>query len=110
MKNNTIILTERHTHKISLKTFHLLIAPYPELRIKWGSFSDKTKEDIWEYFHYLRGLVEIHDNDNYGNWNYWQDSMRDFLRRFDENNPYYDGNFEKVVLDSKWYKEERGRL
>ena len=110
MKNNTITLTERHTHKISLKTFHLLIAPYPELRIKWGSFSDQTKEDIWEYFHYLRGLVEIHDYDDYADWNYWQDSMANFLRRFDENNPYYDGNFEKVVLESKWYKEERGRL
>lgn len=98
MRNNTIILTERHTHKISLKTFHLLIAPYPELRIKWGSFSDKTKEDIWEYFDYLRGLVEIHDNDNYDNWNYWQDVFSDFISSFDEENPYYDGNFEKVVL------------
>ena len=43
MSSNTITLTERHTHKISLKTFHLLIAPYPELRSKWGSFSVQTK-------------------------------------------------------------------
>lgn len=98
MKNNTIILTERHTHKISLKTFHLLIAPYPELRIKWGSFSDKTKENIFEYFLYLRNLVEIHDSDNYDNWNYWQDIFKNFIRTFDEANPYYDGNFENVVL------------
>lgn len=98
MKNNTITLTERHTHKISLKTFHLLIAPYPELRIKWGSFSDKTKENIFAYFLYLRNLVEIHDGDNYDNWNYWQDTFADFISSFDEQNPYYDGNFEKVVL------------
>lgn len=98
MKNNTITLTERHTHRISLKTFHLLIAPYPELRIKWGSFSNETKEDIWEYFDYLRGLVEIHDNDNYDNWNYWQDVFSKFIRNFDEQNPYYDGNFERVAL------------
>lgn len=101
MKNKTIILTEHHTHKISLKTFHLLIAQYPELRIKWGSFSNKTKENIFEYFHYLRNLVEIHDNDNYDNWNYWQDVFADFISSFDEKNPYYDGNFEIVVLDQK---------
>ena len=98
MKNNTIILTERHTHKISLRTFHLLVAPYPELRIKWGSFSDKTKENIFEYFLYLRNIVEIHDSDNYDNWNYWQGVFRDFIDTFDEENPYYDGNFENVVL------------
>jgi hypothetical protein len=98
MKNNTITLTERHTHKISLKTFHLLIAPYPELCIKWGSFSNKTKENIFEYFLYLRNLVEIHDSDNYDNWNYWQEIFSDFISRFDEKNPYYDGNFENVVL------------
>lgn len=98
MENKTITLTEHHNHRISLKTFHLLIAPYPDLRSKWRSFSNETKENIWEYFHYLRGLVEIHASDKYDNWNYWQDIMRDFVRRFDENNPYYDGNFENVVL------------
>jgi hypothetical protein len=98
MKNNTITLTERHTHKISLKTFHLLIAPYPELCIKWCSFSNKTKENIFNYFLYLRNLVEIHDSDNYDNWNYWQDVFSDFISSFDEQNPYYDGNFENVVL------------
>ena len=101
MRNNTITLTERHTHKISLKTFHLLIAPYPELRIKWGSFSNKTKENIFGYFLYLRNLVEIHDSDNCDNWNYWQDVFSDFIGSFDEQNPYYDGNFEKVVLNGE---------
>lgn len=98
MRNNTIILTERHTHKISLKTFHLLLATDSDLRRKWGSFSDQTKKDIWEFFNYLRGLVEIHDSDNYDNWNYWQCIFVGFIREFDEQNPYYDGNFEKVVL------------
>ena len=98
MKNNTITLIERHTHKISLKTFHLLIAPYSDLRSKWGSFSDRTKENIFKYFLYLRNLVEIHDPDNYDNWNYWQDLFAHFIRGFDEQNPYYDGNFENVVL------------
>ncbi len=98
MKNITVILTEHHTHKISLKTFHLLIAPYSELRIKWGSFSDKTKENIFKYFLYLRNLVEIHNSDNYDNWNYWQDFFADFIRNFEEQNPYYDGNFENVAL------------
>ena len=98
MKNNVITLTEHHDHKISLKTFHLLVAPYSGLRTKWGSFSDKTKENIFEYFLYLRGLVEIHDSDNYDNWNYWQNVFSDFIRGFDEQNPYYDGNFEIVVL------------
>lgn len=101
MRNNTITLIEHYTHKISLKTFYLLIAPYPELRIKWGSFSDKTKENIFEYFLYLRNLVEIHDSDNYDNWNYWQDVFSDFISSFDEQNPYYDGNFEKVVLNGE---------
>lgn len=98
MKNKTIILTEHHNHKISLKTFHLLVASHPELRIKWGSFSDRTKENIFAYFHYLRNLVEIHDSDNYDSWNYWQDVFVDFISSFDEENPYYDGNFENVVL------------
>ena len=98
MRNNTITLIEHHTHKISLKTFHLLVAPYQELRIKWGSFSNKTKENIFAYFLYLRNLVEIHDSDNYDNWNYWQDVFSDFISSFDEENPYYDGNFENVVL------------
>ena len=101
MKNKTIILTEHHNHKISLKTFHLLVAQYPELRIKWGSFSDKTKENIFEYFHYLRNLVEIHDSDNYDDWNYWQDFFSDFISGFNEENPYYDGNFENVVLKNR---------
>lgn len=109
MSSNTVILEETHKHKLSIKSFHLLLAKDPELRTKWGSFSVQTKEDIWEYFHYLRGLVEIHDNDNYSNWDYWQNTMTGFVRRFDENDPYYDGNFEKVVLNSEWYKKERGR-
>ena len=98
MKNKTIILTEHHNHKISLKTFYLLVAHYPELRIKWESFSDRTKENIFAYFHYLRNLVEIHDCDNYDSWNYWQNVFVDFIKNFDEENPYYDGNFENVVL------------
>lgn len=104
-----MILTETHDHKLSIKSFHLLLARNSELRTKWGSFSNQTKEDIWEFFNYLRGLVEIHDYCNYANWNYWKDVMTEVVRRFDENNPYYDGNFEKVVLNSEWYKEERGR-
>ena len=98
MGNNTITLTERLTHTISLKTFHLLIAPYPDLRRKWGSFSNKTKENIFKYLLYLRNLVEIHDPDNYDNWNYWQDLFSHFIRSFDEGNPYYGGNFENAVL------------
>jgi hypothetical protein len=60
-----------------------------------------NRANIFEYFHYLRNLVEIHDNDNYDNWNYWQDVFADFISSFDEKNPYYDGNFEIVVLDQK---------
>lgn len=98
MGNDTIILTERRIHEISLKTFHRLLASHRELRIKWGSFSDRTKENIWEYFNYLINLSKIHDPDNYDDWSYWQDFFAAFIRGFDEGNSYYDGNFENVVL------------
>ena len=94
MKNNTITLTERHTHTISLKTFHLLVAPHPDLRSKWGSFSDKTKENIWKYFNHLVDIAKVHDPDNFDDWSYWQDFFAHFIRGFDEQNPYYEGNFE----------------
>ena len=93
---NTVILEERHTHRLTIKSFGQLLDK--DLKAKWDSFSDKTKANIWGYFHYLRGLVEIHDTDSYDNWNYWQKTMTKFVRKFDEGHPYYDGNFEKVVL------------
>lgn len=96
MSCDTVILKETHNHRLTIKSFDRLLAK--DLGTKWSSFSDQTKEDIWEYFHYLRGLVEIHDTDSYDNWNYWQDAMTEFVRKFDENHPYYDGNFERVVL------------
>ena len=96
MSCDTVILEETHNHRLTIKSFDRLLAK--DLKTKWGSFSDQTKEDIWEYFHYLRGLVEIHDTDSYDNWNYWKNEMSEFVRRFDESHPYYDGNFEKVVL------------
>jgi len=101
MSCDTVILEETHTHRLTIKSFDRLLAKDPKLTTKWSSFSDKTKESIWEYFHYLRGLVEIHDTDNYDRWDYWQDVMMTFVRGFDESHPYYDGNFEKVVLHTR---------
>ena len=70
-----------------------------------GSFSDKTKENIFEYFLYLRNIVKIHDCDNYDDWNYWLNVFRDFIHTFDEENPYYDGNFENGVLRNGYYRK-----
>ena len=66
-----------------------------------GSLSQQTKENIFLYFQYLRGLVEIHDNDNYDDYTYWKKWFVGFICEFDETKPYYDGNFEKVVLQNK---------
>lgn len=96
MSYDTVILKETRNHCVTIKSFHLLLTK--DLKTKWDSFSDKTRENIWKYFQYLRGLVEIHDNDNYDRWDYWRDVMIKFVREFDETKPYYDGNFEKVVL------------
>ena len=96
MSLDTVILEESHDHRLTTESFVQLLDK--DLKTKWDSFSDQTKENIWDYFQYLRGLVEIHDTDSYDNWNYWQDVMSEFVRGFDEGHPYYDGNFEKVVL------------
>lgn len=98
--NDTAILIERKRHDLSLSNFHLLAAYSVSTRKKWGSFSKRTKEKIYLYFQYLRGLVEVHDISNYANYDYWKKWFVDFVNDFDEQNPYYDGNFEKVVLDN----------
>lgn len=97
MDSEAITLVRREYHNISLKTFHKL-ARYADLRKKWGDLSAQTKENIFAYFQYLRGLTLIHDNDHYDDYDYWQDWFIKFMIDFDESNPYYDGNFEKVVL------------
>lgn len=99
MSCDTVILEETHTHCVTIKSLDQLLAK--DLKARWNSFSDQTKENIWRYFHYLRGLVEVHDTDNYGRWAYWQDVMSAFVREFDETKPYYDGNFERVVLSAQ---------
>ena len=96
MRLDTVILEERHTHRLTIKSFGQLLDK--DLKTKWDSFSDKTKANLWDYFHYLRGLVEIHDVEHFDDWTYWQKTMTKFVRKFDESHPYYDGNFEKVVL------------
>ena len=45
--------------------------------------------------------MEIHDNDNYDDYTYWKKWFVGFICEFDETKPYYDGNFEKVVLQNK---------
>lgn len=93
---DTVILEETHNHRLTTESFDQLLDK--DLKTKWDSFSDQTKENIWGYFHYLRGLVEIHDVENFDRWTYWRVVMTKFVRGFDEGHPYYDGNFEKVVL------------
>ena len=95
--NNTVVLIESKRHELSLSSFHLLAAESVSVRKKWGSFSRQTKENIYLYFQYMRGLVNEH-SDNYSDYDYWKEWFQSFVREFDEANPYYDGNFEKVVL------------
>ena len=99
MRLDTVTLEESHDHRLTIKSFGELLDK--DLKTKWDSFSDKTKEHIWDYFQYLRGLVEIHDTDNYDSWDYWQDVMTKFVRGFDESHPHYDGNFEKVFIRTR---------
>lgn len=99
MRLDTVTLEELHYHQLTIKSFDQLLDK--DLKPKWDSFSDKTKEHIWDYFQYLRGLVEINDTDNYDSWAYWHVVMTKFVRGFDERHPYYDGNFEKVVLRTR---------
>lgn len=99
MRLDTVTLEESHDHQLTTESFGQLLDK--DLKPKWDSFSGKTKENIWDYFQYLRGLVEIHDTDNYDSWAYWNVVMTEFVRGFDESHPYYDGNFEKVVLRTR---------
>lgn len=101
MKDTTFTLIDRKQHTLSFSRFHLLAAEDSSIRKKWGSLSQQTKENIFLYFQYLRGLVEIHDNDNYDDYTYWKKWFVRFMREFDEDSPYYDGNFEKVVLQNE---------
>lgn len=104
--NSTVTLIESKRHELSLSKFHLLAADFISVRKKWGSLSQQTKENIFLYFQYLRGLVEIHDNDNYDDYAYWKKWFVGFMREFDETKPYYDGSFEKVVLQNKALMED----
>lgn len=99
MRLDTVTLEESRDHRLTIKSFGQLLDR--AMKPKWDSFSDKTKEHIWDYFQYLRGLVEIHDTDNSDSWAYWHVVMTKFVRWFDESHPYYDGNFEKVVLRTR---------
>lgn len=58
MRLDTVTLEESHDHQLTTESFGQLLDK--DLKPKWDSFSDKTKENIWDYFQYLRGLVEIH--------------------------------------------------
>ena len=93
---DTVILEETHKHRLTTESFDQLLDK--DLKPKWDAFSDQTKENIWDYFRYLRGIVEIHDAEHFNDWTYWRVVMTKFVRGFDEGHPYYDGNFEKVVL------------
>lgn len=65
---------------------------------KWKSFSEQTKENIFEYLWYLHNLVDDYD---YFTWSYWRTNMTAFVTKFDESNPKYDGNYEYVALGQK---------
>lgn len=104
--NSTVTLIESKRHELSLSSFHLLAAESVGVRKKWGSFSRQTKENIYLYFQYMRGLVEVHSYSNYYDYDYWKKWFQSFVREFDEANPYYDGNFEKVVLQNKALMED----
>ena len=97
--NDTVVLFESKRHELSLSNFHLLAASSISTRKKWGSFSRKTKENIYLYFQYTRGLVNEF-SDNYSDYDYWKEWFIDFVNRFDEAKPYYGVAFEKYVLQN----------
>ena len=100
IKSKSIILSETIPHEVTFKTFHHLFR-YAEERTKWGNLSQETKENIFMFFEYLRGLSEIQDPEHFSDWNYWQEWAISFMRHFDDANPRYSECFEKCVLGVK---------
>lgn len=96
---DSIIFERTIRYEITVKNFHLMLKT-SGAKEKWKSFSEQTKENIFEYLWYLNNLMESHGSD-YGSWSYRRTQMTTFVTNFDESNPKYDGNFEYVALGWK---------
>ncbi len=96
---DSIIFEKTIRFEITVKNFHLMLKT-SDAKEKWKSFSEQTKENIFGYLWYLNNLMESHGSD-YGSWSYRRTQMTEFVTKFDESNPKYDGNYEYVALGQK---------